>query len=77
MHIVDVIDWITDREDLNELEDLQVVVKEQIRQVKERTATSKTLINKGSQRYVWGIGEGFVWGISPNEIYDDPKNGTL
>ena len=33
MHIVDVIDWITDREDLNELEDLQVVVKEQIRQV--------------------------------------------
>ena len=33
MHIVDVIDWITDREDLNELEDLQVDVKEQIRKV--------------------------------------------
>ena len=63
MHIVDVIDWITDREDLNELRDLEIVVKEQINKL----SSPREL---GGIRSVWGS-------VNPHEFYDDDKNGTL
>ncbi len=71
MHIVDVIDWISDCEDPNHLEDLRIVVEESIRQLPQNRRFGETLVDKGSQ----GIRS--VWGVSPQEFYDDSKNGTL
>ena len=82
MHIVDVIDWITDREDLNELRDLEIVVKEQINKL-----TSPREL--GGIRSVWGsvtserdcsvmeLDNQVIISVDPREFYDDDKNGTL
>lgn len=59
MHIVDVIDWITDREDLNELQDLEIVVREQLNKLTEnkiqlQPPPLKRYPPRDAIRSVWG-----------------------
>ncbi|SVE12831.1 uncharacterized protein METZ01_LOCUS465685 [marine metagenome] len=79
MHIVDVIDWISDCEDPNHLEDLRIVVEESIRQLPQNRRFGETLVDKGSQGKMNTSEKRIrsVWGVSPQEFYDDSKNGTL